>query len=91
MPSTCVRPLSGDTERGQALFFDRDNQSKGTEKEDEEKSRIKTPKGDRVCCDCDDCTFCHRRIGLGNMSPMQRTKVFMFLLQWNRTNEMHGL
>ena len=27
MPSTCVRPLSGDTERGQALFSDRDNQN----------------------------------------------------------------
>ena len=85
------RPSSSGTERGQALFSDRDDQSKGTEKEDEEKSRIKTPKGDRLCCDCDDCAFCHRRIGLGNMPTMQRTKVFVFVLQRNRTNEMHGL
>lgn len=91
MPSTCVRLLSGDTERGQALFSDRDDQNKGTEKEDEEKTRIQSTKGDWPCRNSDDCTFCHCRIGLGNMSSVQWAKVSMFVLQRNRTNEMHRL
>lgn len=92
MPLIRVRPSNSDTERGKAQSLRSEAQTRvqGEVKNDED-SCMQPPQGDWLCCDRDVCDFCHRRNGLGDMSPLQWMEVLMFALQCDRANEVYCL